>query len=107
MTAKTTRQTGPCSASSQDFEHDAGKVPPANPFNAVAIHDVTLECPCCKFVSEAKHFRDAPSVTRGPIAMVMAKKGLTPAQISQVTGWKRSTVRSLLWYQRNIAKVKP
>lgn len=102
MTAKTTRPTGPCSASSQDFEHDAGKVPPfPDPYP-----DAAIACPCCGNVTTADQFSDAPSVTRGPIALALAKVGLTPAQISQVTGWKRTTVRSLLWYQRNIAKVK-
>jgi len=102
MTAKTTRPVAPCSASSQDFEHDAGKVPPA-----IDPEDVGIACPCCGYISSADQFANAPSVTRGPIAMALAKEGLSPAQISQVTGWKRTTVRSLLWYQRNVAKVKP
>lgn len=77
-----------------------------NPFNAVAIHDVGIACPCCGYISSADQFSKAPPQIRGPIVLALAKEGLTPKQIAEVLGWNRSTVRATLWYQRHIAKVK-
>jgi len=94
------RPTAPCSASSQDFENDAGKVP-------VDPEDVGIACPCCQYISSADQFAKAPSATRGPIVLALSRAGLTPKQIAEVLGWPRSTVRSLLWYQRHVAKVTP
>jgi len=96
------RPTAPCSASSQDFENDAGKVPPV--FDP---QDVGITCPCCQYISSADQFAKAPSATRGPIVLALAKEGLTPRQIAEVTGWNYSTVRSALWYQKHVAKRKP
>ena len=95
------RPTAPCSASSQDFENDAGKVP------VLAPEDVGIACPCCQYISSADQFSKAPSATRGPIVLALHKAGLTPKQIAEVLGWPRSTVRSLLWYQLHVAKRKP
>lgn len=67
---------------------------------------IGIACPCCGYISSADQFAKAPSATRGPIVLALAKVGLTPKQIAQVTGWNYDTVRSTLWYQMNVAKVK-
>ena len=64
-------------------------------------------CPCCGRYALALEFSSAPPQMRGPIVLAMHKDGLSPKQIAEVTGWNYNTVRSTLWYQKNVAKVKP
>lgn len=81
------RPTAPCSASSQDFENDAGKVPMEAPECARIV------CPCCGFSRGVDQFYDAPSQVRGILVRLMHEEGMTQKQITQVTGWNYSTVR--------------
>lgn len=69
--------------------------------------DVGIACPCCGYISSADQFAKAPPQMRGPIVLALHREGLTPKQIAEVTGWNYDTVRSTLWYQKNVAKVKP
>jgi hypothetical protein len=67
-----------------------------------------IDCPCCGAANRASAYFAAPSVIRGLIVEAIDKLGIyNQRQIADMLGWKRSTVRALLWYRRHVAKGKP